>query len=120
MLPNMLALTAKGVAATNNYHKFSALQGLTVVGMSLCPAALTGTPAGFNVDLNDDGTGVITALAANAAGTVGEWKSTAVGGSADPVTIARGSVVTVDINFAGGTSPTAEYTLIIYYLPSAD
>lgn len=120
MLPDMMALTGKGVVATNNYHKFTALQGFTVVGMSLCAAAFTGTPTGFNVDLNDDGVGVITAVAANAAGTTGEWKSSAVGGSADPVTIARGSVVTVDLNFAGGTSPTAEYTLVIYYVSSAD
>ena len=120
MLPNMIALAGKGVGANNNYHKFNALQGFTVVGMTLCAFALTGSPTGFNVDLNDDGVGVIAALASNAAGTVGEWKSTAVGGSADAVTIARGSVVSVDLNFAGGTSPTAEYTLIIYYVPSAD
>ena len=120
MLPNMLALAGKGVAATNNYHKFTALQGFNVVGLSLWRVALTGTPTGFNVDLNDDGVGVITALAANTAGAGGEWKSTAVGGRADPVTIARGSAVTVDINFAGGSTPTAEYTLVILYLPAAD
>ncbi len=120
MLPNMMALTSKGVGATNNYHKFVAQQGFTVVGLNLCAVALTGTPSGFNVDLNDDGVGVITAVAANSVGQVGEWKSTAVGGTADAVAIARGSVVSVDLNFSGGTSPTAEYTLIIYYLPSAD
>jgi hypothetical protein len=120
MLPQMMALTGKGVTANNNYHKFVALQGFTVVGMSLCPFAFTGAPSGFNVDLNDDGVGVVAAVAANATGTVGEWKSSAVGGSADPVTIARGSVVSVDLNFAGGTSPAAEYTLLIWYVAAAD
>ncbi len=120
MLPNIMTLAAKSASANNNYHKFTALQGFTVVGMSLCPFVFSGAPAGFNVDLNDDGVGVITALAANTAGVVGEWKSTAVGGSADPVTIARGSVVSVDLNFAGGTTPTADYTLVLYCLPSAD
>jgi len=120
MLPGLFALTGKGVAATNNAHEFTALTGMTVVGMSLCAAAFSGTPTGFNVDLNDDGAAAIAALAANTAGTPGEWRSTATGGSNEPVQIARGSNVTVDVNFSGGTTPTADYTLLIYYLPSAD
>ncbi|MGL4648532.1 MAG: hypothetical protein ACRC1H_03920, partial [Caldilineaceae bacterium] len=64
MLPIMVALTGKGVAATNTYHEWTALQGFTVVGMSLCAASFTGTPTGFNVDLNDDGSAAISALAA--------------------------------------------------------
>ena len=120
MLPTCMTLTGKGVAATNTYHEFTAMQGMTVVGASLCAASFTGTPSGFNVDLNDDGAAAITALAANTAGTPGEWRSTALGGSNDPVSIARGSNVTVDVNFSGGTAPTADYTLLIYYLPSAD
>lgn len=120
MLAHMLAFAGKGVPATNTYHEFTALQGLTVVGVSLCAASFTGSPTGFNIDLNDDGAAVITALAANTAGTPAEWKSTGMGGSVDPVQIARGSNVTVDLNFTGGSSPTADYTLVIWYLPSAD
>jgi hypothetical protein len=120
MLPNMVALTGKGVAATNNYHEFTALTGMVVVGVSLCAASFTGTPTGFNVDLNDDGAAQLTALAANTAGTPGEWKSSALGGSADPLAIVRGSNVTVDVNFSGGTSPTADYTLVIWWLPSVE
>lgn len=120
MLPLTLTLTGKGVPATNTYHEFTALQGMTVVGVSLCAASFTGSPTGFNVDVNDDGAAAITALAANTAGTPGEWKSTAVGGANDPIQIARGSNVTLDVNFSGGSSPTADYTVVVWYLPSAD
>ena len=120
-MPAMVfALTGKGVAATANYHEFTALQGMTIVGVSLCAASFTGSPTGFNVDLNDDGAAVITALAANSAGTPGEWRSTAMGGTNEPVHVARGSNVTVDVNFTGGSAPTADYTLAIWALPSAD
>jgi hypothetical protein len=119
MLPVLFALTGKGVAATNNYHKFIAQQGLTIVGLSLCAASFTGSPTAFTVDLNDDGVAAITALAANTAGTAGEWKSTAVGGANEPLAVAAGSVVSVDINFSGGTTPTADFTLAIWYLPNA-
>lgn len=120
MLPLTMTLTGKGVPATNTYHEFTALQGMAIVGVSLCAASFTGSPTGFNVDLNDDGAAVITALAANTAGTAGEWKSTAVGGANDPIHIARGSNVTLDVNFSGGSSPTADYTIVVWYLPSAD
>lgn len=120
MLPAQIVFTGKAVAATANYHKWAAQTGITVVGISLCAASFGGAPSGFNIDLNDDGAGVITAVAANSAGTVGEWKSTAPGGSNDVVQVARGSVLSIDINFSGGSSPNADYTLVIFYLPSAD
>lgn len=120
MLPTLIVFTGKAVVATANYHKWVAHTGMTVVGISLCAASFGGSPSGFNVDLNDDGAGVISAVAANSAGTAGEWKSTAVGGSNDVVHVARGSVLSVDLNFSGGSTPNADYTLVIYYLPSAD
>jgi len=120
MLPQQLVFTGKGVPATANYHKWVALQGVTVVGITLCAASFAGSPSGFNIDLNDDGSGVITAVAANTAGTVGEWRSTATGGSNEVVHVARGSVLSVDLNFTGGSTPNADYTLVVYYLPSAD
>lgn len=120
MLPSILTFTGKGVAATNNYHKFTALQGMTLAGVSLCAASFSGSPTGFSVDLNDDGAALIAALAANTAGTPGTWLTPATGGSNAPVTIARGSAVTVDVNFSGGSSPTADYTLVVWYYPAAD
>jgi hypothetical protein len=39
-----------------------------------------------------------------------------MGGTQTPVTIAAGSEVEVDVNFTGGSSPTADFTLIIWYL----
>ena len=46
--------------------------------------------------------------------------NTATGGSNDVVNVARGSVLSIDLNFVGGTTPTADYTLVLHYLPSAD
>ena len=120
MLPQQLVFTGKSVPATANYHKWVALNGMTIVGITLCAATLTGAPSGFNIDLNDDGTGVISTVSANTAGTVGEWRSTATGGVNDAVQVARGSLLSVDLNFSGGSTPSADYTLVIHYLPSAD
>lgn len=120
MLPQQLTLTGKAVPATNNYHKWVALNGITVVGMTLCAASFSGSPSGFNIDLNDDGVAAVATFAANSAGTAGEWRSTATGGSNDVIAVARGSVLSVDVNFVGGSTPAADYTLVIHYLPSAD
>lgn len=95
---------------------FEALEAMTIVGVSLCAEAFTGTPTGFNIDIQDDAADVITAVAADTAQTPGTWLSVHMGGTEDPVYIAAGSEVEVDVNLAGGTSPTADFTLLIYYL----
>ena len=80
------------------------------------PEAFTGTPTGFNVDVNVGETAAVKALAANTAGTAGEWKAGHLGGSKVAVAIAAGDAVTVDVNLAGGTTPTADYDVHLWLL----
>ena len=109
----------QGQAAANGVVEFAAPCGLTIVGVSLCAEAFTGSPTGFNVDVQDDGADVITAVAANTAGTSGSWHTPTFGGSETPVHVAAGSAVELDVNFAGGSSPTADFTAIIWALLDA-
>jgi hypothetical protein len=109
-------VSSQGQGAANNVHNLQFLQDMTVVGVTVCAEAFTGSPSGFNVDINDDGAGVITGVAANSAGTPGSWKSTHFGGSNAPVHVEKDSKVSIDINFSGGTSPTADYEVTIWAL----
>ncbi len=104
---------------TDGVIDFSALEDMTIVGVSLCATVFTGTPTGFTIDIQDDGTDVIAALAANTALTPGTWKSVHMGGTEDAVHIAAGSEVEVDLNLTGGSTPTAAFTLVIWYLGGA-
>lgn len=108
--------SAQAQAAANGVHAVKAPVGLTLVGVSVYPEAFTGSPTGFNIDIQDDTTDVITAVAANSAGTPGEWKSTHFGGSNAPVAVAAGSVLEIDVNFSGGSSPTADYEIVLFAL----
>jgi hypothetical protein len=97
-------------------HGFKAPVGLTLVGVTVYPEAFSGTPTGFNVDVNVGETEVVKALAANTAGASGEWKTGHFGGTNLPVAIAAGDEVKVDVNLAGGTSPTADYDVHLLML----
>jgi hypothetical protein len=103
-------------ASANGVHAVKMPFGCTIVGVSLYPEAFTGSPTGFNIDIQDDTADVITAVAANTAGTAGEWKSTHFGGSNAPVVVAAGSVVEVDVNLVAGSTPTADYNVVIFAL----
>jgi len=112
----VFTFTAEAQADADGVHQFKTPNALTVVGVDVVAEAFTGTPTGFTVDIQDDGTDVITAVSAPTAKTVGTWRSTHFRGSNDPVTIAAGSTVDIDINLAGGTSPKADYTITLYGL----
>ena len=107
------------LAAASSVVAFQALESMTIVGVSLCATVFTGTPTGFTVDIQDDTADVITAIAADTALTPGTWLTPHMGGTETPVTIAAGSVIEVDLNLTGGTTPTAEFDLVIYYLAGA-
>jgi len=62
----------------------------------------------LTIDINDDGTGVITAIDASDKEDPGEWISTAMGGTQTPVYVAAGSELSFDAN-----SATAETTVHI-------
>lgn len=108
--------SAQAQVTANGVHTVKVPFGMTIVGVTVCAEAFTGSPTGFNIDIQDDTVDVITAVAANSAGTPGEWKSTHFGGSNAPVFVAAGSVVEVDINLTAGSSPTADYDVTIYAL----
>jgi hypothetical protein len=112
----VLTFSVEGQADADSVICFQTLEQMTIVGVSLEAEAFTGTPTTFDIDIQDDGTDVITAVAASTALTPGTWKSTHFGGTNAPVTIAKDSEVEVDVNFSGGSSPTADFTLLIYYL----
>jgi len=82
-----------GVTLGENYKYFTALVPLTVVGV-VCSASAD--DAGLTVDVNDDGTGVISGIACATAATPGTWKSTHIGGTETPVYIAKNSVISLD------------------------
>lgn len=71
--------------------------GLTIVAVSAAPME---DDAGATIDINDDGTGVITAVDASDADVPGTWLSTHVGGTETPVVIAAGSELSIDVNLA--------------------
>ena len=114
--PVALTFTAEAQADADGVHLFVAPRQMTIVGVSVCAEAFTGSPTGFNVDIQDDGADVITAVAANSAGTPGTWLSTHLGGAQAPVRVAAGSAVELDINLAGGSAPTADYTIVLWAL----
>jgi hypothetical protein len=115
----VLSFTIEAQDDADGVVEFEALEDMTIVGVSLCAEAFTGTPSGFTVDIQDDGSDVITGVAANTAGTPGTWKTPHIGGSETPVHVAAGSSVEADVNLSGGSSPTADFTLLIYYLAGA-
>jgi hypothetical protein len=114
-----LSFSSQAQGAANGAHGFKAPIGLTLVGVTVFPEAFTGTPTGFNLDINVGETEVVKALAANTAGSSGEWKTAHFGGAKLPVAIAAGDEVTVDVNLAGGTTPTADYDVHLWLLEGA-
>ena len=86
-----------GLTLSTLYRYFYVPFDVTVVYME---AGASADDPGLTVDLNDDGTGVITALACATAATPGRWRSTHVGGSETPVRIAAGSLCSLDANSA--------------------
>ena len=115
----VLAFEKAPLADADSVIAFQALEAMTIVGVSLEASVFTGSPTGFTIDIQDDGTDVIAAVAANTALTPGTWKSVHMGGTNAPVHIAAGSEVEIDLNLTGGSSPTATFTVVIWYLGGA-
>jgi len=84
-------------ALGDNYAYMYAPCDLTVVYVS---AATSADDTGLTLDINDDGTGVITAIDCSDADAPGKWQSTQMGGSETPVKIAAGSKISFDANNA--------------------
>jgi len=106
-----ISLTVKPTDAGtlgNTYAYFTVPCDLMIIGLSASPH--TDDP-GLTVDINDDGSGAITALACATAATPGTWVSTHLGGTNAPVRVAADSVVSLDANnAAANTVITVEST----------
>lgn len=67
--------------------------------------------ASATIDIQDDGTDIVTAIAAATHATPGEWISTHCGGTQTPVAIAAGSELEIDVN-SGAATTRLDVTLI--------
>lgn len=106
-----IAMNWVAQADADGIAEFYAVTGMTILAASLCAESLDGGANTCNVDIQDDGTDVITALTANTAGTPGTWLTPAFGGTQTPVHIAAGSSVEVDLNLNAGT---ADFLLVLF------
>lgn len=97
------------VADADSVYEIDIPVQCTIVGVEYTLHTVTGSPTGANIDIQDDGTDAITAiaLAAFTALSKASWKSIDMGGANAPVEVAAGSILAIDLNLAGGTSPTA-------------
>ena len=75
----------------------------TIIFVSAAPLA---DDADLTLDINSstDGDGQIAALACADADVPGTWKSTAMGGTNDPVTLSAGSKISYDFNGAAANT----------------
>lgn len=76
---------------------FEAIVPMTIIAVSAAPLE---DDAGATVDIDDDGTNVISGVDASDANVPGTWLSKHVGGTNAPVSIAKGSLVSFDLNNA--------------------
>lgn len=75
--------------------------GATLVYASVSPHE---DDASATIDIQDDGTDIVTAIDASDHDVPGEWISTHCGGSETPVAIAAGSELEIDANNVAATT----------------
>jgi len=91
-------------------------QTFTYVYGSVCAQSFTGTPTAFTVDINDDGTAIDT-ITASTAGTPGTGAPTKAEQREATNQIAGDSVISLDFNFTGGSTPAAnDVTILLWFL----
>ena len=91
--------------------------GVMITAVTVQPDAFTGTPTGFSVDLNVDGDATdVAALAANTAGTVVHWLSKHHQGDDEVIRVAKNTDVTLDVNLTGGTTPTVDGIVTLWFV----
>jgi hypothetical protein len=102
--------TEGNTISTLEYY-FDCMVDMTIVGVSVAPE---NDAASATLDIDDDGTNVITAVDASDQNVPGTWKSTGLGGGTNtPVHIAAGSKVSFDIN-SGGAGDA--FHVVLYWL----
>lgn len=97
------------LADADGVYKQEILQDIDIVGVAGTLHTVTGSPTGLNIDIQDDGADIITAMAwaAFTAGSTASWKTPHFQGAETPLHVAAGSMLEIDLNLSGGTSPTA-------------
>ena len=102
--------TNTNAIGTLEYY-FDCMVDMTIVGVSVAPEV---DDPDATLDIDDDGTNVITAISCALKATPGTWKSTRLGGGTNtPVHIDAGSLVSFDIN--DGAAGTA-FHVVLYWL----
>ena len=101
-----------GVTLGANYQYFYAPCNMTILYVTAAPSV---DDADATIDINDDGSGVITAVDASDLDVPGTWKSKPMGGTNDPVVIAAGSKVSLDAN---STAANTRIMVQIWFLAS--
>lgn len=87
-----------GVTLGALYRYFAAPpQGMTIVFVGVSPSV---DDADLTIDIDDDGTNVISGIVCATKATPGTWKSVDVGGTNAPVSVAADSVMALDANSA--------------------
>lgn len=84
-----------GITLGANYQYHVTPVNLTIVAVSAAPST---DDAGATIDINDDGTGVITGVDISDQDAPGTWISTHFGGTNEPVKIAADSEISLDAN----------------------
>ncbi len=76
---------------------FSPPYDITIVYVTVSPSV---DDTGMTIDIDDDGTNVITAIDCSDKNVPGTWKSVDVGGANAPVIVAANSLMSLDANAA--------------------
>ncbi len=84
-----------GVTLGANYRYITTPYDMTIIFVSASPNV---DDASATVDINDDGTGAITAIDISDQNVPGTWKSKHMGGTNSPVFVAAGSLLSLDAN----------------------
>ena len=91
-----------GVTLGALYAYTTTVTNLTIVAVSVSPNA---DDSGATIDIDDDGTNIITGIDCSDQNVPGTWLSTEVGGTNTPVDVAAGSLLALDGNsFAANTT----------------
>jgi len=107
-VPNVYPGAAAKLGA--NYIYWMAQFDMTIVGVSAAPSA---DEASGSIDINDDGSGVITAVGCSDQDVPGEWQASGYGGTNTPVYVEAGSKMSIDANsFENGI----QAAIVIYAL----
>lgn len=83
---------------------------IMIVGVSVAPLE---DDTGATLDVDDDGSNVISAVDASDANVPGTWFTTELGGTNTPVRVASGSLVSFDMNNAAVSN---NFYISVWYL----